>query len=267
MSITPSSEVIARVRQRHLMELLERGKRIEERDLFAYREIKVEKGPGRACGSAMISIGNTKVISAVKVETGAPFPDTPDEGVLVVNAELVPLASPTFEPGPPDENAIELARIIDRALRGSKAIDLSKLCIIPGKKVLTVFVDIFILNYDGNLADASSLATMKALLDAKIPKYVLERDEVKFLEETTALPIQNIPLLVTFAKINDKMVIDPSLAEEQVAQAMLTIGIDKEGNICAIQKSGPGTISTSMILEMVKKAREKAEELRKILLA
>jgi len=246
------------------MRLLENGKRIDARDFLTYREIKIEEGPGKAHGSAMVSLGDTKVIAAVKVETGTPFPDTPNEGILTVSAELVPLASPTFEPGPPNEEAIELARIVDRTLRGSKAVDLSKLCIIPGKKVLALFIDVFILNHDGNLVDASGLATLKALLNTKMPTYELKGEEVTFGEELNVLPLQNLPLLVTFAKVDDKIVVDPSLDEEQVAQAKVTLGIDKEGKICAIQKSGPGTISIPLILDMVKTAREKVAELRKI---
>jgi exosome complex component RRP42 len=53
----------------------------------------------KAEGSARVLLGKTEVMAGVKIETGEPFPDTPNEGVLTVNAELVPLASPTFEPG------------------------------------------------------------------------------------------------------------------------------------------------------------------------
>ena len=73
-------------------------------------------------------------------------------------AEFVPLASPDFESGPPREDAIELARVVDRGVRESQVIQLEKLCITPGEKVWLVFIDIHILDYDGNLFDAASLA-------------------------------------------------------------------------------------------------------------
>jgi len=177
----------------------------------------------------------------------------------------VPLASPTFEPGPPNENAVELARIVDRGIRESKAIELEKLCVEPGKKVFIVFVDVYVLNHDGNLIDASAMAALAALLNTKMFNYELEGGEIKIKPGYTPLPIRNHPIAVTFAKINDKLIVDPWLEEEQVMDARLTMTLDKDGKICAIQKGGYGYFTTQQILEAAKIAREKTEELRKVL--
>src|SRR4030065_1513192 len=127
------STLLTRVRQKQMGQLIASGKRLDGRGLSDYREFTIEEGLiERAEGSARIRLGKTEVLVGVKVGTGAPFPDTPNEGVLTVNAELVPLASPTFEPGPPDDNSIELARIVDRGIREAKVIDTKKLCIAPG---------------------------------------------------------------------------------------------------------------------------------------
>ena len=77
--------------------------------------------------------------------------------------ELIPLASPDFESGPPREKAIELARVVDRGIRESETIDMAKLCITPEEKVWIVFIDVHVLDYDGNLFDACSLAASAAL--------------------------------------------------------------------------------------------------------
>jgi exosome complex component RRP42 len=115
--------------------MIDEAKRVDGRELTEFREFKVEQGViEKAEGSARVWLGNSDVLVGVKVETGEPFSDTPNEGVMTVNAELVPLASPTFEPGPTDESSIELARIVDRGIRESKAIDNQKLCIEAGKK-------------------------------------------------------------------------------------------------------------------------------------
>jgi exosome complex component RRP42 len=145
------------IKMKRIGELLIQDKRLDGRGLLDYREIKVETGIiDKANGSALVLLGKTKVMVGIKVESGTPFPDTPEEGVLTVNAELVPIASPTFETGPPGEQAVELARVVDRGIRESKSIDTKKLCIIPEKKVFIVFVDIYILDHDGNLFDAPS---------------------------------------------------------------------------------------------------------------
>ncbi|MEM2994528.1 MAG: exosome complex protein Rrp42 [Candidatus Bathyarchaeia archaeon] len=256
--------MVTRVKQRQIAQLIARGKRLDGRGLMDYREIKVEQGIiERAEGSARVLLGKTEVMVGTKIEIGEPFPDTPNEGVLTVNAELVPLASPTFEAGPPDENSIELARIVDRGIRESKAIELEKLCIEPGKKVFVVFVDIYVLNHDGNLIDASALAALAALLNTKMSNYEIEEGTVKIKPGYIPLPVRKHPVTVTFAKINDKLVIDPWLEEEQVMDARFSVAIDDEGNICAMQKGGNGYFTPQQILEATRIARDKAEEIRK----
>ncbi len=257
--------MIIRVKQKQIAQLMAEGKRLDGRKLNEYREIKVEMGViEKAEGSARVLLGKTDVLVGVKIEVGEPFSDTPDEGVLTVNAELVPLASPTFEPGPPDENAIELARVVDRGIRESKAINLEKLCIEPGKKVLVVFIDVYVLNYDGNLIDTSSVAALAALLNTKTFKYDVEKGEIKVKPGYSPLPVQNYPIAVTFAKINGKLAIDPWLEEEQVMDSRLTITVEKDGKICAIQKGETGYFTKEQILEAAKIAKEKASEIRKL---
>lgn len=258
------SSVITRVKQKQIAQAIAKGKRLDGRDLADYREIKIEQGIiERAEGSARILLGKTEVLVGTKIELGEPFPDTPNEGVLTVNAELVPLASSTFEPGPPDENSIELARIVDRGIRESKAIDTEKLCIEPGKKVFVIFVDVYVLNHDGNLIDASALAAVAALLNTKMPNYEIKEGEIKLKPGYTPLPMRKRPITVTFAKISDKLVVDAWLEEEQVMDARLSMAIDDDGNICAIQKGGSGYFTVQEILNAAKMAREKSEEIRK----
>ncbi|MEM2681016.1 MAG: exosome complex protein Rrp42, partial [Candidatus Bathyarchaeia archaeon] len=216
----------------------------------------------KANGSAQIKLGKTKVMVGIKVETGEPFSDTPDEGVLMVNAELVPLASPTFEPGPPDENAIELARVVDRGLRESKALDLKKLCIKEGEKVFIVFVDIYVLDYDGNLIDASAIAALTALLTAKIRNYEVKNGELIYKDDFIPLPIQNYPIPVTFAKINNTLLVDPSIEEERIMDARLTLTIDKNNQLCAIQKGGLKELTLNEIDKAINIAIEKSSEIR-----
>ena len=257
--------IVVRVKQKQIAQLMAKGKRLDGREPNDYREIKVEMGIiEKAEGSARVLLGKTEVLVGVKIEVGKPFPDTPNEGVLTVNAELVPLASPTFEPGPPNENAIELARVVDRGIRESKAINLEKLCLEPGKKVLVVFVDVYVLNHDGNLIDASATAALAALVNTKMFKYEVEEEEIIVKPGYNPLPMQNYPIAVTFAKINGKLAVDPWLEEEQVMDARLTITTGKDGEICAVQKGGTGYFTTEQILEVAKIAKEKASEIRKL---
>jgi exosome complex component RRP42 len=258
------SSLVTRVKLKQITSHIEKGKRLDERGLQDYRPIKIEQGViEKAEGSARVYLGKTEVLVGVKVETGEPFPDTPNEGVQTVNAELVPLASPTFEPGPPDENSIELARIVDRGIRESHAIDTEKLCIESGKKVFVVFVDVYVLNHDGNLIDASALAALAALLNTKMPNYEIKDGELKIKQGYTPLPMKSHPITVTIGKINNQLIVDPQAEEEQVMDSRISIAVNEQGNICAIQKGGSGFFTPQQILEASKIAQQKAAEMRK----
>lgn len=97
--------IITRVKQKHITQLIEKEERLDGRDLTDYREMKIEQGIiERAEGSARILLGKTEVVVGTKIEMGEPFADTPNEGVLTVNAELTPIASPVSNQDPPMNN-------------------------------------------------------------------------------------------------------------------------------------------------------------------
>lgn len=268
MSATPQFPPVARLEQKTVVDTVSKGKRIDERNYESYRDIQVQLGLiEKANGSAQVYLGKSKVLAGVKIETGEPFPDTPDEGVLTVNAELVPLASPSFEAGPPSEAAIELSRVVDRGIRESKAVDLKSLVIQKGKKVQVVYVDIYILDHDGNLIDAAAMAALGALINSKVTKMEVKGDEVIAKGGHHQLPLNNYPVAVTFAKIDKTVVVDPSLQEEQVMSARLTVTIDKNGDICAMQKGGLNGFTPEEVRRAVKLAVTKAAENRARIMA
>ena len=115
MSATHQPSPVAKLEQKTVRDLILKGKRIDDRGPLDYRQLTITLGTvEKANGSAQVYLGKTKILAGVKVQVGTPFPDTPNEGILTVNAEFVPLAYPTFEAGPPDENSIELARVVDQ---------------------------------------------------------------------------------------------------------------------------------------------------------
>jgi exosome complex component RRP42 len=252
-----SEDVIAEIKRDYIYSLANQGDRADGRKFDEFREISIETGViGKAEGSSRVKIGNSQVIVGVKMQPGEPFPDTPDTGVIITNLELVPLASPSFESGPPREDAIELARVVDRGVRESKAIDLSKLCIESGQKVWMVFIDVHVLDHDGNLMDAASLGAIAALMSTKMPN-------AKFgLGEDAPLPLNDVPVGITAVNIGGVLMLDPSLDEESVASTKLTVITNKQGEISGMQKSGVGTLTADQLKSIVHIAREKANVLR-----
>lgn len=55
---------------------------------------------------------------------------------------------------------------------------------------------------------------------------------------------------------------DPSLDEEQVMSARLTVASDRGGRICAMQKGGSGAFDVEEVKQGVKLALSKAPEIR-----
>ena len=298
--------IIPAIKKDYITKLAEQGKRVDGRTFDQYRTIEIEtKVVNKAEGSARIKIGNTQVLVGIKMDLGEPFPDTPDCGVLSTAAEFVPLASPDFESGPPRENAIELARVVDRGVRESEVVDIKKLVITPGEKVWIVFIDIHILDYDGNLFDAASLGALAALMTTKVPilrflqSGTLEKKDLETWYNTTSikdiidlysmpgldefiasknkeaptdikdipLPMIEPPISCTAIKINDYVMFDASLDEELIADARLTVATDHKGDIRAMQKGLSGSFSRDEIQKVIKGALDNGQEIRKQLYA
>ena len=268
MSATHQLSPVAKLEQKTVHDLITKGKRLDERGPLDYRPLTIMMGTvEKANGSAYVYLGKTKVLAGVKIQPGTPFEDTPNEGILTVNSEFVPMASPTFEAGPPDEDSIELARVIDRGIRESKAIDLKKLCIAPGKKVFVVFVDIYILDHDGNLIDAAGMAALGALINAKMREFEVKDGEVVFKDKTMPLPMLDYPVPITSVKIDGSIVLDPCLEEEQVTSCRLTVTTGKDDRICAMQKGGLGVFTPEEVKQIVSTAINKSRDLRQRILS
>jgi exosome complex component RRP42 len=197
------------------------------------------------------------VLAGIKLEPGKPFPDTPNAGVLTTNAELIPLSSPMFEPGPPHPRAIEVSRVVDRAIRAAETIDLTKLCISPGEKCWTCFVDVHVLDHSGNLIDAAFLAAVTALSHAVLP---LKRFGLG--EADARLPVEHLPVETTFTRLGDAIVVDPT-EEEAAGQGRLTIATDELGRLVAMQKGLIGAFSPDEVRSMADRALRHGDELRR----
>ena len=245
----------------YVVELIKKGIRLDNRKMEEYRKpIVVELGISKnADGSARARIGETEVIVGIKLAVDKPYPDTPDQGSIIVGVELLPLSNPEFESGPPDEWAIELARVIDRGIRESKAIDLKKLCIREGELCWVIFIDAYTINDAGNLIDTTALAAVAALKHTKMPK--LENDRVVYGEYTKEkLPLQKTPVTITMTKIGNNIVVDPGLEEEKVMDARLSVSI-YNNKIHAMQKGGEKGLNLEEVDKMISIAMSKVKEL------
>lgn len=255
---------IPNITKKRITKYLAEGKRFDNRNLLNHRDISIDVGVSKnAEGSARVRIGKTEIIAGVKLNVMEPFTDTPENGVLIVIAELLPMSAERFEPGPPRIEAIELARIVDRGIRESGFIDLSKLCIKKGEKVWGIFLDLYSINDSGNLLDAACLAAVAALKNAKIPKYDEKKEKVKYGELTTKkLPLtKSLPFTMTFHKIGDSIFLDPVVEEEESSEARLSIAMSEKNMINAMQKGNEAALTKQEIFKILEIAEKKFNEL------
>jgi len=264
MSLSKKSTIIVEnLRKKQMRESISAGKRLDERSLEEIRPLQIEIDViKKASGSAWVKLGKTQVIAGVKVETGEPFEGLENSGAMIITAEVLPIASPHIEPGPPDEETIELARVVDRGVRESEMLNLSKLVLVPGKIVYTIFVDCSIINVDGNLFDATSYAVVSALASCKLPIFEIKDDKVVETGKTQEPPITTIPVSITTVKIGDYLLLDPNTEEEACMDARLTITTNSRGSIVAMQKGLKGYFTVDEVKGIADKARIKGEEIR-----
>jgi len=256
-----SEPVTSQIKKQHIRKLLSQGRRVDGRAFDEYRPISIQTNfIESAQGSARVKLGDTEILAGVKMEVGSPFGDTPDKGVLTTNTELVPMASPTFESGPPDAGAIELARVVDRGIRESEMIDLQALCIKRGEEVWINFLDIYVLDYGGNLFDACFIGAVAALRSTMVPA-----KENGKADEDYPMPTKHFPVQTLAVKIENSILFDPTLDEERVADARLTVTTDENGDLRAMQKGLSGAFTMEEVRKVIDDSSRISKGIREII--
>lgn len=259
--------IIDDLKKKKILSLLNDGQRIDGRALDEPRTLTVDTGViPKAEGSARVRLGDTEVVCGVKIQPDKPFPDLGDRGIFICTAEILPLADPTVEPGPPNEEVIELARVVDRGIRESSMIDLTKLVLIKDKSVIGLFVDNSVTDYDGNLFDACSYASVASILSCRIPKWEIKNDVPTLVQdEVSAPPITTIPVSITMGKIGNTIIVDPNADEWKCLDGRITITTNSAGNICAVQKGGEDGFTFEQLIKCSEISISTGAKIREIL--
>jgi len=241
--------------------------RTDGRKRLDFRDFTVEMGViSQANGSARVRLDETDVLVGVKVDLGTPKTTSPKAGHVVVDVQCGSTSSAELESREADELNLELARVLRRNLNNKSAIDLEKLCVIEGKQCWIIYVDVLVVYNNGNLYDTMGIATKAALYDTRIPKIEVVPSETPGEmdievdadpEATIVFDATNVPICITLTKIGPRHhVVDPTYDEELCARSRMTVGINKTGNICTIQKGGRegvNPVTAAAILESAKK--------------
>ncbi|XP_015681427.1 exosome complex component RRP45 isoform X3 [Protobothrops mucrosquamatus] len=255
--------------KRFLLRAIEERKRLDGRQCYDYRNLRISFGVDYGC--CIVELGKTRVLGQVSCELVSPKPNRATEGILFFNLELSPMASPAFEPGRQSELLVKLNRLLERCLRNSKCVDTESLCVVAGEKVWQIRVDLHLLNHNGNIIDAASIAAIVALCHFRRPDVSVQGEEVTLYtpEERDPVPlsIHHMPICVSFAFFQQGtyLLVDPSEQEERVMDGLLVIAMNKHREICTIQSSGGIMLLKEQVLRCSKITGVKVAEITELI--
>jgi exosome complex component RRP45 len=150
--------------------------------------------------------------------------------------------------------------------KSSRATDRESLCIVQGKLVWSVQVDLFLLNDDGNLVDAFFLASVLALLNTRLPEVNISRDSIKINnEKLKPLNVHHLPICTTFYFVDSIPIVDPTSKEEKLSAARLSICMNIFEDLCGMTTLGSLEIEPSVILDCTKVALKKTQQITKLI--
>jgi len=89
--------------------------------------------------------------------------------------------------------------MIDKVLKQSRAVDRESLCILSGRLVWNLSIEVIVLNEDGNLLDWCFLATMLALMNTRLPQVSYQSGCLR-VDDSKAKPlgVHHLPICTTF---------------------------------------------------------------------
>ena len=265
------------------------GYRTDGRKFNETRRLIMTVDRATTSARAEVTLGQTRVLSAVQAELVTPFPDHPTEGFLNVFVQMSPMATEKSKnTGYSSETSTELKLLLEESLKEGNSIDLEALCVVSGKSVWSIRVDVRILDAGGNVTDAAALATIASLLHFRKPVCSMNGRSVVIHSELernpTPLSIHHIPICISFAiyalprentgeegKEEDQekdmseensvpiLLMDPSQSEETFAHGFVTFAINSHGELCLVQKDGGEALLAEQLVDCVNIASEKSK--------
>ncbi|PON86907.1 hypothetical protein TorRG33x02_172910, partial [Trema orientale] len=256
--------------ERHLSESI----RPDGRPLGRARDTTLALGAvASANGSALVKIGLTTMLAAIKMEVMTPLKESPDEGCIAVEFHMPPICSPLVRPGRP----AEVAPVVSKQFSGM--IDLKDLSLVSGKAAWMAYLDIYCLDADGSLFDAALLSAVAAFSHLQIP-VVSMNDEGRVIvvseendgggdavnKEKRKLRLRRTPISLTCILHKNYILADPTAEEESIMETLVTVVLDSSDQLVSLYKpGGPALAHTSSVQDCIALTRQRVKEVQTIL--
>ncbi len=257
--------LIPNINKTYLQELFSNNnedsiKRPDDRSIKEYRQISINHKTSSYNSPIQVSIGNTIIFSQINAKLVPPRSDRPSEGIISFQVDthhLKPAADFTSSNEALNEFRISINNILEKCLKESHALDTNILCVVPGKIVWKIILDISVIKNDGNIFDAAVIAALSTWLTYKIPFFRVKEGEL-YYDSFINLTTIHMPICVThgiFLKKdkNEKVifVLDNTLEEESVMSGSASICANIFGEISYMQMNTEAQISLGEMEELI----------------
>jgi len=74
--------------------------------------------------------------------------------------------------------------------------------------------------------------------------------------------VRHVPISVTAVKIENSILVDPTLDEEKVAEARLTVTTDENGDLRAMQKGLDGALTLEQVYKVIETSQRLGADVR-----
>ena len=203
--------------------------RHDGRKIDQLRPVRIETGVlCHAEGSALIEIGNTRVLCAASVEESVPgFRKNSGQGWVTAEYGMLPRATATRTPreasrGKQGGRTLEIQRLIGRSLRS--VTDLGSF----GER--TVWLDCDVLQADGGTRTASITGAYVALVEAF--RTLMHRDVI------SAVPLLRAVAAVSVGIVGGRLLLDLDYREDSSADIDMNVVMTAEGELVEVQATG-----------------------------
>jgi ribonuclease PH len=214
------------------------------------RPLKILRGVLKfAEGSALITLGDTKVLCAATVEENVP-PFLKGSGKGWIRAEYAMLPRATQERSPRERSfagrAQEIQRFIGRALRA--VVDLEAL----GER--TIVMDCDVIQADGGTRAAAVTGGFVALYDAL--RKLLEQGLIE------RFPVRDFVAAISVGVVEDEFLLDLDYSEDSRARVDLNLVMTGGGNLVELQGAGEeGPFTFEELFQLIELGKKGIKEL------
>ena len=261
-----SSSIIPNVNKNYLIDLFSQIfsnpqsniLRPDHRTPSQFRDLKISHLTHSFNSPINVCLGQTQIFSQINAKLVSPKIERPSEGIISFQVDthhLKPMADFNSINESLNEFRISINSILEKCLKESHALDTNILCVIPGKIVYKIIIEINIIKNDGNVFDAAVIAALVSWLNFKIPFFRVKNGEL-YYDTFINLTTIHMPVCVTFGIFEKKdekveFVVDNTLEEESVMKGSVSICSNIFGEISYMKMDTEALIGVDEIQDLI----------------